>query len=275
MTELPVAIITGAASGIGKHWASTLMRDGYRLVLGDIDEAGLAAAFPPRGTPDNVIIQPVDVTSVDSWVSLFQSALNTFNQVDYLFNIAGILSPGFIYETDVEMIDRHLDVNAKGMMIGTKLAAELMIEQGHGHIINVASLAAIAPVPGLNLYAASKAAIRSFSLSVANELVDKGVAVTVICPDLVDTPMLDVQLDYPEAALSFSGRSRPLTVRDMEKAFRQAMQDKPLEITLPSSRGFLAKVANMFPATHHLLRTIFISRGTRQQKKFRQKRRKT
>lgn len=274
MTELPVAIITGAASGIGKHWAVALMKEGYRLVLGDIDEAGLAAAFPPRGIPDNVVLQALDVTDVDSWVAIFQTAINAYQRVDYLFNIAGILIPGFIHETEVELIDRHLDVNAKGMMIGTKLAAELMVEQGHGHIINVASLAAIAPVPGLNLYAASKAAVRSFSLSVANELVDKGVAVTVICPDLVDTPMLEVQLDHPEAALSFSGRMRPLTVLDLEKAFHAAMQDKPLEITLPPSRGLLAKIANMFPATHHLLRRIFMRRGLRQQKKFRQKRRK-
>lgn len=274
MTGLPVAIITGAASGIGRHWAAVLMKEGYRLVLGDINEEGLAAAFPPRGTPDNVEIQVLDVTSVDSWVALFQTALNRYNRVDYLFNIAGIITPGYIHETDVEQIDRHLNINTKGTMIGTKLAAELMVEQKQGHIINVASLAGIAPVPGLNLYAASKAAIRSFSLSVANELVDKGVAVTVICPDLVDTPMLEMQLDYAEAALSFSGSARPLTVRDMEKAFREAMQDKPLEITVPPSRGLLAKIASMFPATHHQLRRILTRKGLRQQKKIRQKRRK-
>lgn len=272
MSEQPVAIITGAASGIGKHWAAALMRDGYRLVLGDVNTEGLAAAFPPRGLPDYVLIQALDITSVDSWVDIFQTAINTYGQVDYLFNIAGVITPGFIHETDVDLIDHHLAVNAKGTMVGTKLAAELMREQGHGHIINVSSLAGIAPVPGLSLYAASKAAVRSFSLSVANELVDKGVYVTVICPDLVDTPMLDLQLEYPSAALTFSGSSRPLTVQDMEKAFRQAMNDHPLEITLPSSRGFLSKIASLFPVTNQWLRGFLTRKGIRQQKKLRQKR---
>lgn len=272
MTEQPVAIITGAASGIGKHWALALIKDGYRLVLADINEEGLAAAFPPRITPDHVLTRPHDVTRVESWLALFQTALNTFGRVDYLFNVAGIITPGYIHETDVAQIDRHLNVNAKGTMIGCKLAAELMIEQKQGHIINVSSLAGIAPVPGLSLYAASKAAVRSFSLSLANELYDKGVFVTVICPDLVDTPMLDLQLEYPAAALTFSGSSRPLTVRDMEKAFRQAMQDKPLEIALPSSRGFLSKIASLFPRTNRWLRHSLTRKGTRQQKTLRQKR---
>ena len=273
MTDQPVAIITGAASGIGKHWALALIKDGYRLVLADINEEGFAAAFPPRITPDHVLTCPLDVTRVESWLALFQTALNTFGRVDYLFNVAGIITPGYIHETDVAQIDRHLNVNAKGTMIGCKLAAELMIEQKQGHIINVSSLAGIAPVPGLSLYAASKAAVRSFSLSLANELYDKGVFVTVICPDLVDTPMLDLQLDYPAAALTFSGSSRPLTVRDMEKAFRQAMQDKPLEIALPSSRGFLSKIASLFPRTNQWLRHSLTRKGTRQQKKLRQTRR--
>ena len=272
MTDQPVAIITGAASGIGKHWALALIKDGYRLVLADINEEGLAAAFPPRITPDHVLTCPLDVTRVESWLALFQTALNTFGRVDYLFNVAGIITPGYIHETDVSQIDRHLNVNAKGTMIGCKLAAELMIEQKQGHIINVSSLAGIAPVPGLSLYAASKAAVRSFSLSLANELYDKGVLVTVICPDLVDTPMLDLQLDYPAAALTFSGSSRPLTVRDLEKAFRQAMQDKPLEITLPPSRGLLAKIANLFPVTNRWLRHSLMRKGSKLQRKLKQKR---
>lgn len=271
MSEQPVAIITGAASGIGRHWAAALMKDGYRLLLGDVNEEGLAAAFPPRGNPDHVQIQTLDITSVDSWVDFFQTAINAYGQVDYLFNIAGIIAPGFIHETEVDLIDHHLAVNAKGTMVGTKLAAELMREQGYGHIINVSSLAGISPVPGLSLYAASKAAVRSFSLSVANELVDKGVFVTVICPDVVDTPMLDLQLEHPAAALSFSGRARPLTVHDLEQAFRQAMQEKPFEITLPWSRGILAKIASAFPSTNRWLRTFLIRKGSRRQQKLRQK----
>ena len=79
-----------------------------------------------------------------------------------------------------------------------------MIPLGSGHIVNIASLASLVPSPGLALYSASKYAVRAFSLAAAEELREHGVAVTTVCPDAVRTAMLDKQLDYPEAALTFT-----------------------------------------------------------------------
>jgi len=240
----PVALITGAAGGIGRHFAGILQQQDYRLVLGDIDEEGLSQIHQSR---DTLYYRRLDVTSVADWRAFLQTALDHYGRIDYLFNIAGIISPGYVHETDIELIDRHLDVNAKGVMYGTRLAAEQMVEQGSGHIINIASLAGIAPIAGIALYSASKFAVRGFSIASAYELRPRGVHVSVVSPDLVDTPMLDLQLQFPEAVMSFSGPKNPLTPADVSQALLQVMQSKAIESAIPAGRGRLAKLGNVFP----------------------------
>ena len=146
MSKSDVVIITGAASGIGKHFASVLSQQGYRLVLCDINEAGLVAAFGEAGRePSMVRLHPLDVTDDAQWAHLLAITVAEFGRVDYLFNIAGILRPGYVHEISLAEVDRHLDINVKGVMYGTKLTARHMIKQGWGQIVNVASLAGVAP----------------------------------------------------------------------------------------------------------------------------------
>lgn len=240
----PVALITGAAGGIGRHFAGILQQQGYRLVLGDIDGEGLSQRYQPD---DILHCRRLDVTRVADWQAFLRTALDQFGRIDYLFNIAGVVAPGYVHETDIELIDRHLDVNTKGVMYGTRLAAEQMVDQGSGHIINIASLAGIAPIAGIALYSASKFAVRGFSIASAYELRPRGVHVSVVCPDLVDTPMLDLQLQHPEAVMSFSGSKNPLTPADVSQVLLQVMQTKAIESAIPAGRGRLAKLGNVFP----------------------------
>ena len=103
------------------------------------------------------------------------------------------------------------------------------------------------------------------TLAAATELAEHGVAVSLIMPDAVDTPMLDLQKDYEEAAVTFSG-SAPLTVDDVERAFFDVVLPKrPLEITLPLSRGALARVANGAPALGKVLYPLLKKKGLAQQ----------
>jgi 3-oxoacyl-[acyl-carrier protein] reductase len=147
-----------------------------------------------------------------------------------------------------------------------------MVGRGGGHIINIASLAALAPVPGIALYSASKYAVRGFSLAAAQELRPHGVAVTVICPDAVDTPMLDRQIDQDAAAMSFSG-ARFLTVDDVSAAvLGRALPKRPLEIHLPRSRALLARIADLFPRTALWLRPTLERRGRARQAAMQRKR---
>lgn len=244
----PVSFVTGAASGIGRHIAGMLLAAGHRVVAADLDYARLVVWFGQQSpqAQRHLLIVPLDVTDAAAWHAALERTLHTFGHIDHLFNVAGIIQPGWGHAINVAQIDRLVDVNVKGVLYGCRLTGALMVQRGHGHIINLASLAGLAPVPGLSLYSATKFAVRGYSLALAGELKPMGVAVTVISPDLVDTPMLDLQLDYPEAALTFSG-PRPLTVADLEPVVWDALRRRPLEISIPRSRGALARLVNFLP----------------------------
>ena len=217
MAEGPVAIVTGAASGIGRELASVLAARGHRLLAVDVDHDGLEAQAAKAGWPsERVLRKRLDVRDPRAWTETIDLVFRTWGRLDTLLNVAGVLRPSSVHTVPAVDVDFHLDVNTKGVIHGTRAAAARMVPQGHGHIVNVASLAAHCPVPGLALYAASKFAVRGFSLSVAYELAPLGVAVSVVCPDAVATPMLDLELQYPAAALTFSG-GRTLTVEDVAR----------------------------------------------------------
>jgi len=242
-----VAIVTGAASGIGRHWAGVLAAraDDYRLALVDVNEAGLHAAFAAN---DRVRLHAFDVRSTERWASLVDDTVDRFGRIDYLFNIAGGGRPGFLLDVPLDLVDSTIDVNLKAQIYGMKAVGPVMVLQGAGHIVNVASLAGISPTPGNELYSAAKCGLRAVSLATAVRLRPHGVFVTVVCPDLVDTPTLMRHLDLdPEDVALIHSAPRPLTVVEVEKAFFRAMRDKPLEIAIPRWRGWLAKVNNLYP----------------------------
>jgi 3-oxoacyl-[acyl-carrier protein] reductase len=241
-----VALITGAASGIGRHLAEVLSHhsDGYRLALADIDREGLEAAF---AASDTLRLHTLDIRSLDAWQRVVEDTLEHLGPIDYLFNIAGGGRPRFFVEQPAENIDLMVDLNLKGPLYGMRLVAEHMVARGSGHIINVASLAGLSPTPGNSLYSAAKSGLRAVSIAAGIELRKKGVFVTVICPDVVDTPLIRQHLALgEEVALIYTG-SRILEVRDLEEAFFEAMASKPLEIAVPRLRGVLAKLAGVSP----------------------------
>ncbi len=185
-------------------------------------------------------------------------------------NVAGYIRPGRAQNVEVEDVDRHFDINVKGVVFGTRAAARVMIEQGGGHIINIASLASLAPVPGISLYSASKYAVRAFSLAAAEDLLRHNIAVTVVCPDAVATPMLDKQLSYSEAALTFTGRV--LTVEDLSQLILgRVLKKRPLLVALPRWRGWLARIGDLSPRMARSLASIMRKQGLLKQKRIRDK----
>ncbi len=256
--DYPVIVITGAASGIGQHMAKVYSAKKYKVVATDRNIDQLKIIFSEN---EHRILIEHDISLTESWKSVLERTLKEFGKVDYLLNIAAIIEPGFIFNTELSSIDRHMDINAKGTFYGMKIIGDQMVNQGSGHIINIASLAGVAPIYGISLYSASKYAVRGYSLAAAQELREKNIYCTVICPDLVDTPMLDQQLEYDkETALTFSG-SKALTVVDIEKAIDRAMRTRELEICVPESRGYTAKIANFLPQISFWLKSQLISKG--------------
>jgi cation diffusion facilitator CzcD-associated flavoprotein CzcO/NAD(P)-dependent dehydrogenase (short-subunit alcohol dehydrogenase family) len=254
-TTPPVVIITGAANGIGRQLAQDLIERGdCRLVLCDIDEVGLKRTFGETGA----LCRKLDVTRLDSWRALFDAVMAEYSRIDALFNIAGVVIPGWIHEIDAAAIDTQVNVNVKGVMYGSKLAAELMVRQGSGQIINMASLAGIGFTPGNALYCGSKHAVRGFSIALAAELRSKGVSVSCVCPGVVDTAMLQAQLGRPEGAISFT-TGTPLTTTQMSRLLQRVMATRPVEVCMPNP--FFSKLVNLFPGLTTRLYRIFQQYG--------------
>ncbi len=257
-----IAIVTGAASGIGKGLAAALAARGADLVLADLNLEALEGHAATLGwPPGRTVLRRVAVRDPAAWRAVVDAAVRRFGGLDVLFNIAGYLKAGVAHESSPEEIDRHIDVNCKGVIHGTRAAAAVMVPRRAGHIVNMGSLAALAAVPGLALYTASKFAVRGFSLAAAAELRPHGVAVTLVCPDAVRTPMLDKQLDDRHAALTFSG-PRPLDVDEVVRTILgPVLERRPLEIAFPRSRGWLARLSGFLPDVALAIRPMLERKG--------------
>jgi len=268
-----VFVISGCASGIGRHLAGALSRRGHKVLATDVDLATLERRAAEDGWDrTNVHLQKLDVREIGEWEATLDKAERDFAGLDVVMNVAGVLVPSWAVDVEPKDIDFVLGVNVKGVMLGTRAAGARFSRRGRGHIINFGSLASLAPVPGLGLYAASKFAVRGFSLAAATELLRSNVALTLIMPDAVQTPMLDQQVDYVEAAMTFSG-PRPLTVEDIERVLiEKVLPEKPLEIALPPSRAFLSRVANTTPGLAKLVEPLLTKKGRAQQEKIRKNR---
>ncbi|MBN8221580.1 MAG: SDR family NAD(P)-dependent oxidoreductase [Spirochaetes bacterium] len=274
MTDIAgkVIIVSGAAGGIGQELVAALTTAGAVVVATDVDEVALRKL----ATSTRVQTLKLDVRSTEEWEKVFSLA-QALGPVFALINAVGVLKPGYIDKITAKDVDFHIDINVKGVMLGSAIAAREFKKTAvgtegspascAGHIINIASLAGVAPIPGIGLYSASKFAVRGFTLALAGELKDYGVCVTVVCPDAVKTPMLDLQKDYPEAALTFSG-SAPLTAKDIADAIMGVLGKNEAEITLPFWRGLFAKTASALPGLAPALIDTLRKAGLENQSKY-------
>ncbi len=212
-----IMLLTGCASGIGRHLTGALSARGTRLLATDLDEAALGGeAVARRWDPARVALHRLDVRREDDWEAALDAAARVHGSPSTIavMNIAGYLQPAYVADIATRDVDHHFDVNAKGVVLGTSAAARRMIPARAGHIINIGSLASLAPVPGLSLYCASKFAVRGFTLAAALEPCARhGVAVTLVMPDAVETPMLDKQVDYAGGGDDVLGRAGPRRLR--------------------------------------------------------------
>ena len=263
-------LVTGAASGIGRALVTGLAARGARGLAADIDRDALERAASAEGWPPEVRRQRLDISSASSW----QEAAVIFEEhfgsrLDLCCNVAGVLRPGHtpdLLDNDIEL---QIDVNFKGVVYGTRAAARLMIPHHRGHIVNIASLAALAPIPGLTIYSATKYAVRAFSLAAAEELRPHGIAVTVVCPDAVKTPMLDLQVGYEEAALTFTAPRFLEAAEVVQLILGKVLEQRPLLVSLPKHRAFLARIADLFPSLARPIAGMLQKKGRQVQADFR------
>jgi len=184
-----VALITGAASGIGRATAEAFAREGARVLVCDVDEAGGEAAARTIGAGGR--FQRCDVTLEAEVAAAVRRAVDVWGRLDCAVNNAGITGgPGAIPDLDLERWNRTLAVNLTGVFLCLKHEIPVMREQGGGAIVNMASGAGLVGVPGLPHYCASKHGVLGLTKTAALENAKTGVRVNAICPGSTDTPLL-------------------------------------------------------------------------------------
>jgi NADP-dependent 3-hydroxy acid dehydrogenase YdfG len=187
-----VAVITGAASGIGAGLARKADRLGMKVVLADLDAGGLATVA--AGLDGETLSVVLDVTSLKSMQELADAAWNRFGRVDLLFNNAGIMTTGFMWEIDPSLWQRAFDVNVGGVVNGVRAFVPRMIEAGiPAHVINKASVGGFLPSPLMAAYTATKAAVVALTESLHGELaiVKAPVKVSLLAPGPVKSSIFD------------------------------------------------------------------------------------
>ncbi|MCZ6687905.1 MAG: SDR family NAD(P)-dependent oxidoreductase [Gammaproteobacteria bacterium] len=190
------ALITGAASGLGKSLALRFAADGWRVAVCDLDEDRVrqtAAEIDDAGGTG--MPMRADVTSEQEIERLAESVSGHWGGLDVLVNNAGIAIAGRTDETSMEEWRRIFEVNFFGVLRTTRIMLPLIVRGGH--IINVASFAGIAAAPGLVAYNTTKAAVISFSESLRAELVEKDIGVSVTCPAFFKTRLMETS-DAPD-----------------------------------------------------------------------------
>jgi 3-oxoacyl-[acyl-carrier protein] reductase len=224
-----VAVVTGAASGIGRESGRVLAEAGARLVLADIDEAGLAATQDAvRAAGGEALARRADVTRRAELEALADAAVEAMGGLDIWVNSAGVGRQGSILDTPEADLDLLLAVNQKGSYWGCAAAGRVMTARGGGVIVNVSSGGGDAPVPGLSAYGMTKAAVNLLTRTCAMEFGASGVRVNAVAPGWIDTPM-GSQL-YRNAANEIDERLRQQVLRQQAQASPLGLTGEPTDI---------------------------------------------
>lgn len=188
-------VITGASSGLGRTLSLRMAQAGHQVFALARSEEKLRELADQH--PDLIRTYIADVTVPGQVHAALDAILEEFIHIDVLINNASVFHSAEFAHEDIERIDRLIDTNLKGAMYCTLKVLPGMIEQGKGYIINIASVSGTHGIPQQAVYGASKHGVVGFSDVVAQEVKDKGVLVTAICPGGIDTPLWNEDNPYP------------------------------------------------------------------------------
>lgn len=182
-----IVVITGGARGIGHATARVLLDRGARVAIGDIDEPRVVAAGEELGVE---LAGPLDVTDAASFRAFYSSVSERMGSPYALVNNAGVMPVGPTLEEPDDVARRMVDINLHGVITGTKIALGAMLPRHSGHVVNIASMAGEAFLPGLATYGATKAAVIGFTEAVRMEHRSSGVHVSLVLPTFTNTELV-------------------------------------------------------------------------------------
>jgi short-subunit dehydrogenase len=238
-----VAVVTGAARGFGREIARRLVARGHRVLITDLDADAVTAAAGELG----VAAVPADAR-VPADHARVAAAAAELGPVGVWVNNAGVLRAGRVWEQPEDDIALQVDVNFLGVVHGSRAAVGVMRERG-GHLLNIASMSAHGPVPGLAVYAATKSAVLNFSTSLQGELdlARLPIRVHALCPDAADTALVRDEQASPDAAMLFSQRGGLLSPSAVADAAVALLDGRRIVRTLPAHRAGAMRVAGAIP----------------------------
>lgn len=199
----PVAVVTGAASGIGRALVQALLQRGYDCLAADVDAPGLAALAEAAGRPQALRTQPCDVRDAAQAQRLAEAAFAWRGGVDLLVNSAGVLSTGRVWDLAPEEWRRVLGINLDGVLHMVQAFMPRLLVQGRGLVLNVASMASLTAGADVAAYSVSKHGVLALSECLARDLLEVGsaVRVAVAFPGAVRTAIAERLMDKPAAQI--------------------------------------------------------------------------
>ena len=232
--------ITGAARGIGYATAEALLKRGARVVIGDRDVALQESSVAKLTILGSVSGYPLDVTDRESFATFLDKArTDGGGHIDVLINNAGVMPIGPFLEQSEQSIRSSIEVNLYGVIAGCQLALPDMVARRRGHIINIASLSGVIPVPGQVVYVGAKFGVVGLSAALADEMAPHGVHVSVVMPPFTNTELI--------SGTKSSGAIKPVEPEDIADAIIKTLNKPKTHVSVPPPLRFTAQAAQMLP----------------------------
>jgi len=256
----PVAVISGAGSGLGRAMARRFAAGGWRVVVTD-QHVERAEAVAGELAGDGHAARGLDVTDSAQWESLVAFVDAQFGRVDALVNNAGVATGGMLGDTPLEDWQWVLEINLMGVVRGCHHFVGRFREQGSGHIVNVASWAGLAAAPGIASYGTAKAAVVALSEMLRAEMQPYGVEVSVLCPAFVKTGLTETMRapddSYPQRVQRWMEHSG-VSAEDVAETVYQATQKPKFLLLTHSETRWQYRIKRWFPSLYFrvLMRTM-------------------
>lgn len=259
---MKTAVVTGAGRGLGRHIAFELASRGHDVLVTDIDEvaaADTAQRIAGREGGGTAWSTHQDVRDPESHARV-AAAASERGELAVWVNNAGVLDSGLTWELSDDAVRRQVEINVLGVIWGCHAAARAM---ERGHILNIGSISAVVPTPGVAVYGATKCAVLGFSVSLQGEFdrARRPIRVSAICPDAIETDMVRQVEDQEHASLLFSSPNL-LSAEDMAKKAVGLVGSPRLVAVYPRSRALFAHLLRPFPKLGLGLMAPFHTIGT-------------